>query len=58
VEVPKQGSFEVIATTGLIVAQGDLSEGQTQITLPAISGIYFIRVHQGDEVTSHKVMIY
>ena len=58
VEVPKQGSFEVIATTGLIVARGDLSEGQTQITLPAISGIYFIRVHQGDEVTSHKVMIY
>ncbi len=58
VEAPREGSYEVIATTGLIVAQGNLNEGQTQITLPAISGIYFIRVHQGDNVTSHKVMIY
>jgi hypothetical protein len=58
VDAPKEGTFEVIATTGLIVAHGDLNEGQTQITLPAISGIYFIRIHQGDDVTSHKVMIY
>jgi len=58
VDAPKEGTFEVIATTGLIVAHGNLNEGQTQITLPAISGIYFIRIHQGDDVTSHKVMIY
>ena len=58
VEAPREGTYEVFAYTGIMVGSGALNEGETQLTLPAISGIYFIRVHQGEEITTHKVMIY
>ena len=32
--------------------------GETELTLPSTSGIYFIRVKQGDECSSHKVLIF
>jgi hypothetical protein len=58
VSAPQEGSYEVYSTTGTVITSGSLNEGETQITLPSINGIYFIRARQGDETTSHKVILY
>ena len=58
VKAPRGGEYELYNSTGLIISSGQLNSGETELTLPATSGIYFIRTKQGDEVTSHKVLIY
>jgi hypothetical protein len=58
VEAPKDGKFEIYSSTGMMVGSGKLEEGKTAVTLPGINGIYFIRAYQGNEVTSHKVLLY
>ena len=58
IEAPKNGKYEVYSSTGLLIGSGQLTEGKTSVTLPSINGIYFIRTHQGNEVTAHKVILY
>ena len=58
VEAPQDGLYEIFSSTGLMVSHGKLEEGKTSVTLPAINGIYFIRAHQGNEISSHKVILY
>ena len=58
VKAPRGGEYELYNSTGFIISKGQLNSGETDLTLPATCGIYFIRTIQGDEVTSHKVLIY
>ena len=58
VTAPKDGRYEVYSATGTIIQKGTLHAGETELTLPSTSGIYFIRVKQGDECSSHKVLIF
>ena len=50
--------YEIYSSTGTLISTGKMEEGTTQVTLPSISGIYFIRAHQGKEASSHKVLLY
>lgn len=54
----KDGRYEVYSATGTIIQKGTLHAGETELTLPSTSGIYFIRTQQGDESASHKVLIF
>ena len=58
VTAPQAGTYEVYAATGNLLLSGSLGEGDTQLTLPAISGMYFIRIHQGEYTETHKVLLY
>ena len=58
VEAPRDGRFEIYSSTGLLVGSGKLEEGKTTLTLPSVNGIYFIRAHQGNEASTHKVILY
>jgi len=58
VEAPREGTYEIFTSTGMLLMTGSLTEGATMVTLPATSGIYFIRAHQGNDVSSHKVLLY
>ena len=58
VKAPRGGEYELYNSTGLIISSGQLISGENELTLPATSGIYFIRTKQDDEVKSHKVLIY
>jgi hypothetical protein len=55
---PCDGIYEVFTSTGHQITSGNFSEGDTQVTLPMISGIYFIRTIHGEESETHKVIIY
>ena len=52
------GEYEVYGATGVLIQRGAFEQGDTQLTLPAVNGIYFIRTHQGDDAQTHKVLIY
>lgn len=58
IETSKLGEYTVYSAAGMKICIGTLSEGQTQVTLPGISGIYFIRTTSGDEPQTQKVMVY
>ena len=59
IEAPKDGTYEVYGSTGTLLFTGNFTEGETEVTLPAINGIYFIRtMAQGAEPETHKVIIY
>lgn len=59
IEAPKDGTYEVYGSTGTLLFSGNFTEGETEVTLPAINGIYFIRtMAQGAEPETHKVIIY
>ena len=58
VTAPKDGLYEVYSATGTLLLKGTLLAGETELTLPATSGIYFIRTRQGDETATHKVLIF
>ena len=59
IEAPKDGTYEVYGSTGTLLFTGTFNEGETLVTLPAVSGIYFIRTTaQGAEPETHKVIIY
>ena len=58
IEAPRDGKYEIYSSTGMLFTSGNFSEGATQVTLPAVSGIYFIRTQQGDETQTHKVLLY
>ena len=58
VTTPKDGLYEVYSATGTLLLKGTLQAGETELTLPATSGIYFIRTRQGDETATHKVLIF
>lgn len=58
IEAPQEGQYAIYSTTGMFIGNGPVEEGKTTVTLPAVSGIYFIRVTQGKETSSHKVVVY
>ena len=58
IEALEQGEYEVYSSTGSLISTGIFVEGETKVTLPLVSGVYFIRTKQGDEGSSHKVLIY
>ena len=58
IEAQHQGEYEIYSSTGTLISTGKMEEGTTQVTLPSVSGIYFIRAHQGKEASSHKVLLY
>ena len=58
VKVSRAGAYELYNATGILLSGGQLDSGENELLLPATCGIYFIRATQGDEVTSHKVLIY
>ena len=58
IESPMEGTFEVYGSTGTLLFSGHFDEGDTQVTLPAINGIYFIRTSVGNDTETHKVIIY
>ena len=58
VKVSRAGAYELYNATGILLSGGQLDSGENELILPATCGIYFIRATQGDEVTSHKVLIY
>ena len=58
IEAPKEGVYEVYGSTGILLFDGHFDEGDNQVTLPAINGVYFIHTHQGNDVDTHKVLIY
>ena len=58
VKTQEAGEYALYSATGFFLSSGKLYSGENEVTLPASSGIYFIRTKQGNEVTSHKVLIY
>lgn len=58
IAAPQGGRFAIYSSTGMLIKSGDLNTGDTQVTLPGINGIYFIRTAYGDETKTHKVMLY
>ena len=58
IRAPHDGSFAIYASTGMLISSGELQAGETTVTLPTAAGVYFIRVRQGEETTSHKVILY
>lgn len=58
VDAQQGGSYEVYSSTGMLVTDGKLANGQTQVQLPSVSGIYFIRTTHNDEIQTHKVLLY
>ena len=58
ISAPLEGQFEVYSSTGLLIMSGEFGEGETLVTLPSVSGIYFIRTtQQGSETETHKVIL-
>ena len=57
ISAPLEGQFEVYSSTGMIIMTGEFGEGETIVTLPSVSGIYFIRTTQGTETETHKVIL-
>ena len=55
---PQEGSFEVYSFTGTLIMSGSMETGETVVSLPAVSGVYFIRTTSGKETLTHKVLIY
>jgi hypothetical protein len=59
IEAQQAGDFNIYSTTGMHVSGGKIEEGKTQVTLPAVRGIYFIRTTQGESKAQvHKVILY
>ena len=51
-------SCGIYSFTGTMLKKGVLSEGTTQVTLPSVNGIYFIRTTYGEQSQTHKIVIY
>ena len=58
IKAPQGGQFAIYSSTGSLLSEGQLDEGSTQITLPSVCGIYFIRTNQGKQAETHKVLLY
>lgn len=58
IEAPQSGEYAVYSSMGESVGHGTFEQGQTQVTLPSINGIYIFRLKQGDKIESHKVIVY
>lgn len=58
IEAPQGGLFAIYSATGVLIYDGTLNEGLTQVRLPGISGIYFIRTTYNDSTDTHKVLLY
>jgi hypothetical protein len=58
IEAPQDGTYEIYSSTGMLIGSGIMSEGKTTLTLPATSGVYFIRTKRSNQAESHKVLIY
>lgn len=58
VTAPRDGLYEVYSATGLLILKGTILAGETEITLPPTNGMFFIRALQGNETSSHKVLVY
>lgn len=58
IEAPQGGRFAIYSSTGSLLSEGRMSEGTTQVTLPNVSGMYFIRTSQGSDTQTHKVLLY
>ena len=58
IQAQQGGQYAVFNSTGLPLFEGQLSEGETQVMLPNVSGIYFIRTSHDNEAETHKVLLY
>ena len=58
IQAPQGGQYAVFNSTGLPLFEGQLGEGETQVMLPNVSGIYFIRTSHDNEAETHKVLLY
>ena len=58
IKAPRGGQFAIYSSTGSLLSEGEMDEGATQVTLPSVSGIYFIRTTQGKDTETHKVLLY
>ena len=58
VTAPQDGLYEVYSATGLLLTKGALKAGETDLTLPSTNGMFFIRVLQGNDFSTHKVLVY
>lgn len=58
IEAQAGGHYEVYSATGTLITDGELMKGLTQLQLPGISGIYFIRTTHNDATDTHKILLY
>jgi len=58
IDAQRTGSFAVWSSTGMLITTGSFEQGKTTVTLPSMSGMYFIRTIQGDDAQTHKVLLY
>ena len=58
IEAVQEGTYEVYSSTGTLITTGTFAEGNTAVTLPAVCGIYLIRLVQGEHAITHKAVIY
>ena len=58
IEAPEGGEYEIYSFTGMMIEKGQLGTAPKQITLPTVSGLYFIQTKHGHAHKTHKVMLY
>jgi len=54
IESTLEEDYAIYSSTGLLIESGKLAEEKTTVTLPAVCGMYFIRIKD----KTHKVLIY
>ena len=58
IQAPEEGNYFIFSSTGMFISSGKFEQGETQVTLPSVCGIYLIRTTQGKDVETHKVLLY
>ena len=54
----QRGTYAIYSFTGTLITEGNLIDGDTQVRLPAVNGMYFIHTTLDQESQTHKVLIY
>lgn len=58
IEAANEGQYEIYSSTGTLIGHGQLGTEPLQVSLPSVSGMYFIRTKFGKDSKTHKVLIY
>jgi hypothetical protein len=58
IDAPTDGLYDVYTSTGILLFSGKFDEGKTNVTLPAVNGIYFVLTHSNDKTDTHKVIVF
>ena len=58
IEAKVEGTYDIYSSTGMFIEHGTFINGNTTVTLPTISGLYFIRTTIDEQTTTHKVLLY